>query len=72
MEQPLIIKIESTKGEIMNSLQAVQSRYNFPAYILDGILSQILSEIRAEEKLELINASNEIIRKMEENNKGEK
>lgn len=71
MEQPLIIKLESAKGEIMNSLQTIQSKYNFPACILDGILSQILSEIRAEEKIELINANNQMIKSIEEDNKKE-
>ncbi len=73
MEQPLVIKLESARGEMMNSLQLIQSKYNFPACILDGILSQILSEIRAEEKIELINANNQILQKINENSKkGEK
>ena len=69
MEQPLVIKLESARGEMMNSLQLIQSKYNFPACILDGILSQILSEIRAEEKIELINANNQMLQKIDENNK---
>ena len=73
MEQPLIIKLESARGEILNCLQSVQTKYNFPASILDGVLSQIISEIRAEEKIELINANNQMIKSIEENNKeGEK
>lgn len=73
MEQPLVIKMENARGEILNILQSIQAKYNFPAYILDGILSQLLSEIRAEEKIELINASNQMLKKIEDNNKeGEK
>ena len=71
MEIPLIIKLESAKGEILNSLQLIQNQYNFSACILDGILSQILSEIRAEEKIELINANNQMLKKIEERNKKE-
>lgn len=71
MEIPLIIKLESAKGEILNSLQLIQNKYNFSACILDGILSQILSEIRAEEKIELINANNQMLKKIEERNKKE-
>ncbi|MCI8411926.1 MAG: hypothetical protein HFJ40_05800 [Clostridia bacterium] len=70
MEEPLVIKLESARGELLNALQVIQSRYNFPASILDGILSQILSDIRAEEKIELINASKKIIK--ENFNKEEK
>lgn len=73
MEQPLIVKLESARGEILNCLQSIQIKYNFPASILDGVLSQVISEIRAEEKIELINANNQMIKSIEEINKeGEK
>lgn len=57
METPLVIKLESARGEILNSLQSIQTKYNLPACVLDGILSQILCEIKSEEKIELINAN---------------
>lgn len=69
-ETPLIIKIESSKGEILNALQTIQQKYNFPASILDGILSSVLCDIRSEEKMELLNANNimlENLRKEEKN-----
>lgn len=68
MDQPLIIKLESARGEIMNCLQNVQTKYSFPASILDGVLSQVLAEIRGEEKIELINANNQMIKNIENKN----
>lgn len=58
MEIPLIMKIESSRGEILNALQSIQKKYGLPAFILDGVISSVLSDIRAEEKIELINANN--------------
>ena len=66
----LIMQIESARGELLNTIQTIQKKYNFPAFILDGIISQLLSEIRAEEKIELINASNQLTQKLEKD-KGE-
>lgn len=72
MEIPLIMKIENARGEILNALQKIQSNYNFPAYILDGILSQIICEIKSEEKMELLNASNIVINQKDKEVQNEK
>lgn len=72
MEEPLIIKLESARGEILNALQVIQSKYNLPASILDGIFSQVLCEIKSEEKIELINANHKILNNKKDNRKEDK
>ena len=66
MDLPLSIKLENARGIILNAIQEIQNKYKFPAYIMDGIFSQIISEIRAEEKIELINDTNQMIRSLQE------
>lgn len=66
MDIPLSIKLENARGMILNTIQEIQNRYGLPASIMDGIVSQVVSEIRAEEKIELINANNQIIKSIKE------
>ena len=66
MEMQVAMKIECAKGEIMNALERVRRQYNLPPCIVDGILSSVLSEVRSETKIELINASNAMMREKNE------
>ncbi len=64
MEETLIIKLEKARGELLNVLQNIQERYNFPAYILDNVLTQILNDIKSQEKIEIINEYNYLVQKI--------
>lgn len=66
MNTPIAIKIECAKGEIMNAMQQIQDKYALPPCIVDGVISSVLAEVRAESKLELINATNAVLQEMEE------
>ncbi len=66
MNTPVSIKIECAKGEIMNAMQRIQSKYTLPPCIMDGVLSSVLAEVRAESKLELINATNAVMQETNE------
>ncbi len=66
MNTPIVIKIECAKGEIMNAMQQVQNKYALPPCIIDGLISSVLAEVRAESKLELLNATNAVMRETEE------
>lgn len=59
---PLSVMIESAKGEIRNTIRNIKTQYNFPATILGGILNSVLTEIQIDEKVEIINETNNIIR----------
>ena len=66
MNTPIAIKIECAKGEIMNALQKIQREYGLPLCIIDGVFSDVLAEIKSEAKLELISATNMMMREKEE------
>lgn len=66
MSTPIAIKIECAKGEIMNAMQRIQSQYTLPPCIMDGVISSVLAEVRAESKLELINATNAVMQETNE------
>lgn len=66
MNTPIAIKIECAKGEIMNAMQQIQDKYVLPPCIIDGVISSVLAEVRAESKLELINATSTVMRETEE------
>ena len=66
MNTPIAIKIECAKGEIMNAMQQIQDKYALPPCIIDGVISSVLAEVRAESKLELLNATSATMRETEE------
>lgn len=66
MNRPLQITIENARGEILNALERIRIQYNLPACIVEGILSSVLADIRAEQKIEIINGSNKMIRELSE------
>ena len=63
---PIAVKIECAKGEILNAMEAIQKKHGLPPCIMDGVLSSVLAEVRSEEKIELINSTNAIIEKKNE------
>ncbi len=66
MELPIAVKIECAKGEILNALEKIQRQYELPPCVVDGVLSSVLTEVRSEGKIELINATNAMLREKNE------
>lgn len=66
MEMPIAVKIECAKGEILNALEKIRREYGFPACVMDGVISSVLADIRSEEKIELINATNALLKEKNE------
>ena len=63
MELPISLKIENAKGNVLSVLNDVSVEYNLPAFILEGIISDILSDVRSQAKIELLNDVNAILNK---------
>lgn len=61
MTTPLAIRIECAKGELLNALDTISKKFSLPPCIIDGVLCSVLVEVRSEAKIELINATNDII-----------
>ena len=69
MDLPISLKIENAKGKLLSALNDASIEYKLPAFILEGVISDILSDVRSQAKIELLNDVNKIL---EEKNGGAK
>ena len=69
---PISIRIECAKAEINNALNNIKNNYALPPCIMEGIISHALAEIRSETKIELVNATDAMIREKNEELQEEK
>lgn len=67
MELPISLKIANAKGKILSAVNLASVEYNLPAFILEGILSDILSDTRAQARIEALNDVNSILEEEEKN-----
>ena len=63
---PISIRIECAKGEIRNVLNNIRNNHALPPCIMDGVVSSIIAEIRSEAKIELVNATDAMLREKNE------
>ena len=66
MNTPIAVRIECAKGEILNAMETIQKRHALPPFIMDGVLSSVLAEVRSEAKIELINSTNAMMAEKDE------
>ena len=64
MNTPIAVRIECAKGEILNAMEAIQTKH--APCIMDGVLSSVLAEVRSEAKIELINSTNAMMAEKDE------
>ena len=65
MNEPIQIKIECAKGELLNAINKINVEMGLPPCIIEGILGTVLSEIRSQQSIDLINAYVEIKKSVE-------
>ena len=46
--------MENTKGMMFEAFQQVQEKSNLPAYLMEGIIVDLLSQVRNQKNLELV------------------
>ena len=68
MDLPISLKIANTKGKILSTVNLASVEYSLPAFILEGILADILSEVRSQARIEALHDVNLIL---EDKNKNE-
>lgn len=51
---PLSVMMENTKGMMFEAFQQVQEKLNLPAYLMEGIVVDLLSQVRNQKNLELV------------------
>ena len=55
---PLSLMMENAKGAMTDAFNQIVEQSNLPAYLLEGIVADLLSEIRKQKNLELISDMN--------------
>lgn len=71
---PLSIMMENAKGMMIDAFNQVQEKSNLPAYLMEGIIVDLLSQVRNQKNLELVQDYNRMNREAvsEEEKEGEK
>lgn len=60
-ELPLNVKLENVRGRLNTALSEVTMEYGLPAFLISGILADIMLEVKRQEKIELTNSFNNIL-----------
>ena len=55
---PLSLMMENAKGAMTDAFNRIVGQSNLPAYLLEGIVADLLSEIRKQKNLELVSDMN--------------
>lgn len=53
MDVSLNVAVQLARNEIKNTILKIKSTYKLPSYIVDGILSESVAEIRSREQAEI-------------------
>ena len=57
-KMPLSVAMENAKGIIVQTVSQVSNDMKLPAYLLEGIVADVLSEIRSKKNIELLSDIN--------------
>lgn len=68
---PLSLMMENAKGAMTDAFNQIVKQSNLPAYLLEGIVADLLSEIRKQKNLELVSDMN-IMKQTEHSEQEEK
>lgn len=55
---PLSILLENAKGKFITAFNQILEETNLPAYLMEGIIVEVLAETRARKNLELVSDYN--------------
>ena len=58
IKMPLSVAMENAKGRIVQAVSQVSNDMELPAFLLEGIVADVLSEIRSKKNLELLSDLN--------------
>lgn len=59
-QQPLSIMLENAKGLMFQAVNKVQEQTKLPAYLFEGILMEVLADVRNQKNLELVSDFNKM------------
>jgi len=66
---PLSIMLENAKGMLIDAFNQVQNKTNLPGYLMEGIVLDLLAEVRNRKNLELVQDYNRMNQKTDEKEK---
>lgn len=69
---PLNIRIENVRGMINTALSKATMEYGLPAFIVSGILADIMLDVKRQEKIELTNSYNNVLKEIQGEKEGGK
>ena len=65
-KQPLSIMLENAKGMTFQAFNQIQYKTQLPAYLMEGIIMELLADIRNQKNLELVSDFNRMQKKPQE------
>lgn len=65
MEIPLNVRMENVRGELNTALSNATMEYGLPAFLISGILADIMLDVKRQEKIELTNSYNNCLKDLE-------
>ena len=65
-KQPLSIMLENAKGMTFQAFNQIQEKTQLPAYLMEGIIMELLADIRNQKNLELVSDFNRMLKKPQE------
>lgn len=68
---PLSIMLENAKGMMVDAFNQISEKTNLPAYLMEGIVLDLLSEVRSRKNLELVSDMNKMQQQTKQEEKKE-
>ena len=65
---PLNIKLNNCKKKLDNCITSIIMEYGLPAFLIEGILSEVMLDIKKQSEKELVRSYDELSSKEGENN----
>lgn len=65
-KQPLSLMLENAKGMVFQAFNQIQEQTHLPAYLLEGVVVELLADIRNQKNLELVSDFNTMQEEMKE------
>lgn len=65
-DTPLNVRLENVRGKLNTALSEATMEYGLPAFLVVGILADIMLEVKRQEKIELTNSYNNILKELKE------
>lgn len=70
-KQPLSIMLENAKGLMFQAVNQMQEKTKLPAFLFEGIIMEILADVRNQKNIELMSDFNRMNEQQEEERQDE-